>query len=99
MSSDFAKRAAKALEKAFVPPGMIAVVFSCRKCGLTDEVVTVEGRRSDEDILAWMNKVRRAVYIQHTMRKMGCDNDKVDLVIPVPNENEWIGQPKLDNQA
>jgi len=91
VSEQWSRDAAEAMKDHFCPPGMTPVMFNCQGCGLKNEVVNVEARKTNEDIVKWMKKVTSAVNIRHTMKSMSCTSTKCDLVIPLPKDGNFIG--------
>src|SRR5690349_1308994 len=72
--------------------------FSCKGCGLKDQVVKVTPRPANMDVLHWMNEVVcQAISDMHTLLSPLCTARTMEnLKIPIPKEEEdknaWIGK-------
>jgi hypothetical protein len=68
--------------------------YSCRKCGIHRQVVTVPARE-DEDVVEWLEKVAApALSADHDRRSPACRITSLDeVMIPVPAGTEKLGGP------
>lgn len=58
----------------------IRVMFTCRMCGIEREGVDVRARDEWQDILDWMETVKRTLSIAHSERSATCVATKMDEV-------------------
>ena len=75
-------------------PGHVKVKFSCNTCGIRQQEVLVPARQDKDDLKDWLDATRLAVEVHHQVLSGECASDKVDLMIPVENEDPkaWIGR-------
>jgi hypothetical protein len=59
--------------------------YSCFKCGIIRQIVTVRARES-EDVVTWLNTIAApAMSRDHDQRSPGCQITKLDeVMIPLP---------------
>lgn len=73
---------------------MIAILYSCKVCGLAEQQVDLAFRESSEDVVKWLRtRVMPAVAVDHGTRSPGCPAENVDLRIPAPAGAQWLGGP------
>ena len=70
---------------------MITVKFTCKACGMEKVEVQVPAR-STEDVRAWVESIAQMCGDEHCRRNPKCHSDRVDLMIPLPKESEFVGQ-------
>jgi hypothetical protein len=71
---------------------MITVIWSCPVCHLRGIREKVENRRPEADITEWVEAVAQQCGNQHDSLNPTCENDSIDLAIPMPeNEGDGIG--------
>ena len=70
---------------------MITIMFSCAGCGLVKHKLQVPARET-EDIFEWMEKVKRWLGDEHERVSPQCQSPCCDLMIPMPDDAEFIGQ-------
>lgn len=75
----------------------IDVLYSCHLCGLSDVTVSVRARRSEEDVIAWMEGTCiPATGADHARRSPTCHPQSLqNLKIPIDGA-EWVGGPKVN---
>ena len=66
--------------------------YSCFKCGIKRQIVTVQAR-ADEDVVAWMNNVAvLALVADHKRRSPHCRIEKFDeVMIPLFKDSPNVG--------
>lgn len=75
-----------------ITPG-IQCKYSCGKCGIHRQVVTVRERKPDEDVVHWMEKVAAASLSRdHDLRSPGCKiTSFTEVMIPYPEGCTRVG--------
>ena len=65
----------------------IQVKYSCPACGLIRRTVTVAARQKDEDVVAWMDKTTRSVWVDHWNHSPHCSVKELkELLIPIQDD-------------
>lgn len=73
---------------------MLRCLYSCDGCGVTDADFDVPERRSDEDVIAWMEKLRQRVTIEHRFRSPDCQATALaEVKIPMTGAQRIGGLP------
>ena len=81
---------------------MIAVLFSCKLCGLEDAECKVRARESGEDVVKWMQYVTREVSLAHGRKSLFCNPKTLSEVkIPIDKDDPeaWIGKQPEDKRC
>lgn len=67
--------------------------YSCFKCGVYRQVVTVRARLDTEDVKTWLEQIAAAALSRdHDHRSPGCRITKLDeVMIPIYQDNPKIG--------
>ncbi len=68
-----------------VPIGSLTghIMFSCKGCGATDEVIEVMPRKTGEDIRHWMENLIELVGAYYWLNHPACRSERCDLKIPL----------------
>lgn len=74
------------------PDLYVECFWSCRGCGRLEQPVQVKARARDENIMAFVDRVRVAVYIDHLNNSPGCRHPTAQLKMPV-GSGFVIGRP------
>lgn len=69
----------------------LRIEYICKLCGV--HAVEVEYRRSEEDVVKWVEGLQKAVGAHHAMGS--CPSTECDLKIPVSKGADWIGGPPV----
>jgi hypothetical protein len=69
----------------------VKVQYTCFTCALTDRTVSVREREPSEDVVAWVEFVRREVARDHLRVSPRCVSRHCDLKIPLPHGTDRIG--------
>jgi len=69
------------------------VFYTCNGCHYEGAVVVPARETVNNSIQEWMDHVSRVVQLDHTYQRPRCKENKVDLKIPLSNEEgAWIGK-------
>lgn len=72
----------------------ITVLYTCNKCGLTDQPVTVPQRQSETDVAAWVKGFALLCAWDHSKLSPHCHPETfTNIKIPIPDGTQYIGGP------
>ena len=72
----------------------ITVLFDCHECGLLRAKAFVRERWKEEQLLSWIKEVNIAVGEAHSLLSPLCQSRKVDLRLPVKDQELGLGYHK-----
>lgn len=65
---------------------MITVKFSCKLCGKEKQDCDVPDRKSTENVIEWMERIMPIIQARHWLLSPECQADKVDLMVPISQD-------------
>jgi hypothetical protein len=72
----------------------ITIYYTCERCGLTEQELTVPERKRAIDVVYWAKMVGNRAAEDHDRREPLCNAKTFVLTIPVGDETHQIGRNK-----
>ena len=71
---------------------VVLIQYDCHYCKTKGATVEVPERFPEENVISWVDLVRALVHRHHRHYQAHCASSTVDLKIPLPTKESYIGQ-------